>query len=77
MFEILILIKGSNYFIIVSILFHKCLQPPPFYIARELAMNLCNYQSEYKLTNCTHALQQSKDITCTCIPIYKIITALY
>jgi hypothetical protein len=34
----------------------------PFYIVRRLALNLCNYQSEYKLTNCTHALQQSKDI---------------
>ena len=43
----------------------------PFYIARRLALNLCNYQSEYKLTNCTHALQQSKDIKCTCILIYK------
>jgi hypothetical protein len=48
----------------------------PFYTARKLALNLCYYQSEYKLTNCTHALQQSKDITCTCIPINKIITAL-
>jgi hypothetical protein len=43
----------------------------PFYIAKRLAMNLCNYQSEYKLTNCTHALQQSKDLTCTCIPFNK------
>jgi hypothetical protein len=34
----------------------------PFYIVRRLALNLCNYQSEYKLTNCTHALQQSKDL---------------
>ena len=47
-----------------------------FYTARKLALNLCYYQSEYKLTNCMHALQQSKDITCTCIPINKIITAL-
>jgi hypothetical protein len=23
-------------------------------------LNLCYYQSEYKLTNCTHALEQSK-----------------
>ena len=42
-----------------------------FFIARRIALILCNYQSEYKLTNSTHALQQSKDITCTCIPIYK------
>ena len=44
---------------------------PFFFIARRLALILCNYQSEYKLTNSTHSLQQSKDITCTCIPIYK------
>jgi hypothetical protein len=37
--------------------------------ARKLALNLCYYQSEYKLTNCIHALQQSKDSTCTCIAI--------
>ena len=43
----------------------------PFYIARRLALNLCNYQNEYKLTNCTHALHQSIDIKCTCILIYK------
>ena len=35
----------------------------PFYTARKLAVNLCYYQSEYRLTNCTHALQQSKEIT--------------
>ena len=34
----------------------------PFYIVRRLALNLSNYQSEYKLINCAHALQQSKDI---------------
>ena len=56
----------------------KCLQYIlPFHIAIRLALKfLCYYQSEYNLTNCTHALQQSKDITCTCMPIYKIITAL-
>jgi len=32
--------------------------------------------SEYKLTNCIHALQQGKDSARTCIPINKIITAL-
>jgi hypothetical protein len=35
----------------------------PFFIARRLALNLCNYESEYKLTNCTHALEESKHIT--------------
>jgi hypothetical protein len=44
----------------------------PFYTARKLELNLCYYQSEYKLTNCTHALLQSKEITWPCIPIYKI-----
>jgi hypothetical protein len=49
-----------------------------FYIERTLPLNLCYmyYQREYQLTNCTHALQQSKHITCTCITIYKIITTL-
>ena len=68
---------------IISILFQKCLHYTCtctciyfFYTARKLALNLCYYQNEYKLTNCIHALQQSKDITCTCIPINKIITAL-
>jgi hypothetical protein len=37
----------------------------PFHTARKLALNLCYYQSEYKLTNCIHALQQSKGSTCT------------
>ena len=46
------------------------------YTARKLALTLCYYHSEYDLTNCAHALQQSKDITCTCIPINKIITFL-
>ena len=32
----------------------------PFHTVRKLALNLCYYQSEYKLTNCTHALEQSK-----------------
>ena len=41
----------------------------PFNTARKLALNLCYYQSEYKLPNCIHALQQSKDSACTCIPI--------
>jgi hypothetical protein len=36
----------------------------------------CYYQSEYKLTNCMHTLQQSEDSTCTGIPIKKNITAL-
>ena len=35
----------------------------PFYTARKLALNLCYYQGEHKLTNCTHALHQSKDST--------------
>jgi hypothetical protein len=48
----------------------------PFHTARKLALKLCYYQSEYILTNCTHALQQSKDITCTCIPMNEIITPL-
>ena len=43
----------------------------PLYTARQLALNLCYYQSEYKLTNCIYALQQSKDSTCTCMPINK------
>jgi hypothetical protein len=47
-----------------------------FHTARKLALTLCYYQSEYKLTNCIHALQQSKDSTCTCISINKINTAL-
>jgi hypothetical protein len=32
----------------------------PFHTARELALNLCHYQVNI-LTNCIHALQQSKD----------------
>ena len=47
-----------------------------FNTTSKLALNLCYYQSEYKLTNCIHALQQSKDSTCTGIPIEKINTAL-
>ena len=43
----------------------------PFHTARKLAVNLCYYQSEYRLTNCTHALQQSKHFTCSCIPVNK------
>ena len=48
----------------------------PFNTARKLALNLCYYQSEHKLPNCIHALQQSKKSTCSCIFINKIITAL-
>jgi hypothetical protein len=33
----------------------------PSYTERKLALNLCYYQSEYKLTNSTNALQQSKN----------------
>ena len=45
----------------------------PLHTVTKLALNLCYYQSEYKLTNC---LQQSKYITGTCMPITKIITSL-
>ena len=38
----------------------------PFHTARKLALHLCYYKSEYHLTNCTNALQQSKGITYTC-----------
>ena len=33
----------------------------PSHTERKLALNLCYYQSEYKLTNSTNALQQSTE----------------
>ena len=47
-----------------------------FSLCKKINIEFMLLSSEYKLTKYIQALQQSKDSTCTCMPINKIITAL-